>query len=134
MLTKSWLTGKLDALSFRYNIPNRQSNMAIMDIGVVSGFEAEKDKVEKKGLIKRIESASGRLIIYFDEVSLFDPFPNDKFFGSSRLKEFADDHFKFNENGRKFSKWVENTVGKGEIARFEQFLLQCFQKTLTSDT
>ena len=32
----------------------------------------------------------------------------------------------------KFSKWIENTVGKGEIARNEQFLLfpQCFQKTL----
>ena len=28
------------------------------------------------------------------------------------------------------NKWVENTVGKGEIARYEQFLLipQCFQK------
>ena len=28
------------------------------------------------------------------------------------------------------SKWVENTVGKGEIAPYEQFLLfpQCFQK------
>ena len=28
------------------------------------------------------------------------------------------------------SKWVENTVEKGEIARYEQFLLfpQCFQK------
>ena len=33
-------------------------------------------------------------------------------------------------------KWVENTVGKGEIARYEQFLLfpQCFQKTCTADT
>ena len=31
---------------------------------------------------------------------------------------------------RKLSKRVENTVGKGEIARYEQFLLfpQCFQK------
>ena len=31
---------------------------------------------------------------------------------------------------RKFSKLVENTVGKGEIARYEQFVLfpQCFQK------
>ena len=30
----------------------------------------------------------------------------------------------------KFSKWVENTVGKGEIARYEQFLIfpQCFQR------
>ena len=46
------------------------------------------------------------------------------------MKEFADDNFKFDENGRKLSKWVENTVGKGEIARYEQFLLfpQCFQK------
>ena len=50
------------------------------------------------------------------------------------MKEFADHNFKFDENGRKFSKRVENTVGKGEIARYEQFLLfsQCFQKTSTS--
>ena len=36
----------------------------------------------------------------------------------------------FDESGRKLSKGVENTVGKGEIARYEQFLLfpQCFQK------
>ena len=29
-----------------------------------------------------------------------------------------------------YPKWVESTVGKGEIARHEQFLLfpQCFQK------
>ena len=46
------------------------------------------------------------------------------------MKEFADHNFKFDENGRKSSNWVENTVGKGEIARYEQFLLfpQCFQK------
>ena len=46
------------------------------------------------------------------------------------MKEFADDNFKFVENGRKLSKRVENTVGKGEIARDEQFLLfpQCFKK------
>ena len=48
----------------------------------------------------------------------------------SKLKEFADDNFKFDKNGRKLSKRVENTVGKGEIAHYEQFLLfqQCFQK------
>ena len=35
-----------------------------------------------------------------------------------------------------FSKQVENTVGKGEIAHYEQFLLfpQFFQKTCTADT
>ena len=32
--------------------------------------------------------------------------------------EFADDNFKFQENGRKFSDREENTVGKGEIARY----------------
>ena len=49
---------------------------------------------------------------------------------SSKLKEFADDNFTFDENGRKLSKQVENAVGKGEIARYKQFLLfpQCFQK------
>ena len=33
-------------------------------------------------------------------------------------------------------KWIENTVGKGEIARYEQFLLfpQCFQKACAADT
>ena len=59
----------------------------------------------------------------------FNPLPDDKFY-TSKLKDFADDNFKFDENGRKLSKWVENTVGKGEIARHKQFLLfpQCFQK------
>ena len=64
-----------------------------------------------------------------------NPFPNDKFYSSKR-KEFADDNFKFDENDRKFFKQVENTLGKGEIARYEQFLLfpQCFQKNHTADT
>ena len=49
---------------------------------------------------------------------------------SSKLKEFADDYFKFDEIGRKLSKQVENTVGKGEIAHYKQFLLfpQYFQQ------
>ena len=53
-----------------------------------------------------------------------------------KLKEFADDSFKFGENCRKISKRVENTVGKGEIAHYEQFLLfpQCFQTASTTDT
>ena len=52
------------------------------------------------------------------------------------MKGFADHNFKLNENGREFSKWLENSVGKGEIAHYEQFLLfpQCFQKSHTADT
>ena len=46
------------------------------------------------------------------------------------MKEFADDNFNYDGNGRNLSKRVEHTVGKGEIARYEQFLPfpQCFQK------
>ena len=46
-----------------------------------------------------------------------------------KLKQLADNNLKFNENSMKFSKWIENTVGKVEIARYEQFLLfpKCFQ-------
>ena len=52
------------------------------------------------------------------------------------MKEFADDNYEYDENGRQFSKQVENTVGRGEIACYKQFLLfpQCFQKTCTADT
>ena len=58
------------------------------------------------------------------------PITRRQILGSSKLKEFTYDNFKFSENSRKLSKWVENTVGKGEIAHYEQFLLfpQCFQK------
>ena len=68
--------------------------------------------------------------------SRINPFPNNKILDSSKLKEFAEDNFKFDEKGTKFSEWFENTVGKGEIARYEQFLLfpQCFQKTCTAET
>ena len=44
-------------------------------------------------------------------------FLNRQIFDSSKLKEFADNNFEFDENGRQFSKRVENSVGKGEIAR-----------------
>ena len=56
-----------------------------------------------------------------------------KILDSSKLKEFAEDNFKFDENDRMFSKQTENTVVKGEIAHYEQFLLfpQCFQTSFT---
>ena len=59
------------------------------------------------------------------------PFPKGQILDSSKLKEFADNNFNFDENGRKFFKCLENTIGKGEIAYLKQFLLfqQCFQKT-----
>ena len=66
----------------------------------------------------------------------FSPFPTRQILDTSKLKEFADGYFKFDENGRRFLKWVENNMGKGEIARYEQFLCfqQCFQQASTADT
>ena len=63
-------------------------------------------------------------------------FPKRQILDFYELKEFADDNFKLDDKGREFSILVENTVGKGEIARYEQFLLfqQCFQKAFTTDT
>ena len=53
----------------------------------------------------------------------FNPLPDNKILDRSKLKQSADYNFKFDENSRKFSKWVGST-------RYEQFLLfpQCFQR------
>ena len=55
---------------------------------------------------------------------------NFTLFQTERL--IAYDNFNFDENGRKLSKWIENTVAKAEIARNEQFLLfpQCFKRLI----
>ena len=66
---------------------------------------------------------------------------NDKPFSERQILDFqtvmfADDNLKFGEHRGKFSNWVKNTVGKGEIAPYEQFLRfpRGFQKTSTADT
>ena len=53
----------------------------------------------------------------------FLTFTRRQILDSSKVEEFADNNFKFEKNGRKLSKQVKNTVGKGEIARYKQFLL-----------
>ena len=62
--------------------------------------------------------------------------PKRQIFYSSKLKEFADDNFRFYENGRQFFKPLENNEEKGEITRYEQILLfpECFQKICTAAT
>ena len=63
-------------------------------------------------------------------------FPNDKILDLTKMKEYADDNSKVDENGRRFSKWTENSVGQEEIACYKLFLLfpQSFLKTCTTDT
>ena len=55
-------------------------------------------------------------------------------FTISKLKEFADDNLKIDENGEKFYKTVENNVGTGGIARYKQIVLipRCFQENCTA--
>ena len=64
------------------------------------------------------------------------PFAKRQILDPYKLKGFAEDNLKFDENGHKFSKRVENNMGKGEIACYEQFLLlpQCFPKVSAADT
>ena len=53
---------------------------------------------------------------YMVFISHFKPFPKLQILGTSKLQGSAEDNFKFDENGIKFSIKVENTVGKREIA------------------
>ena len=59
-----------------------------------------------------------------NKVIIVKSLPNDKILGWPKLKEFADDKFKFDRYGRKFFKQRENAVGKGEIP-FYQAIQTC---------
>ena len=71
-----------------------------------------------------------------DVIITVKPFPKQQVLDSSNIKVFADDNFNVVENGKKLSKQVENIVGKGEIACYEQFLLfpKCFRNTCPTNT
>ena len=62
--------------------------------------------------------------------STVNSLPHDKILDWFKLKAFADDKIKMTENLKFVLGRVENTVGKGENAGYQHFLLflQCFQK------
>ena len=66
------------------------------------------------------------------QVSLFNPFPHMSILDSSNSAANKDMMAKI---GILSSAGVKNIVGKGEIARYEPFLLfpQCFQKQSVGD-
>ena len=78
-------------------------------------------------MIKLCAGQNSKDIISYDTLTHFQT-TNLK---TSKLKEFADDNFKFDEN-RKLPQRVENTGGKGEIARCKQFLFFPVFKRLVS--
>ena len=69
--------------------------------------------------LRPVELKTGNLTKIFQ----VKPWPNNIFYTLPTLKEFADDNSKFDDNGEKFSERIENTMGKGEIACYRQFLL-----------
>ena len=89
-------------------------------MAVLGALVFHKDIFSSSKLCCLVKCSSYQILTHF-QMTILDSF---------KLKEFADDNFKFDENERKLSKQVENTVRKGEIAHDEQFLLfpQCFQK------
>ena len=62
-------------------------------------------------------------------------FPNNKILNWSKLKAFADDTLKVAKMMISLNDRVENTVGKGENAGYQHFLLfqQCFPKPSSSE-
>ena len=60
-----------------------------------------------------------------------DSFPDNKILNQSKFKAFADDKINVTKKSKFDLGRVENNVGKGENAGYQQFLLfpQCFQKT-----
>ena len=44
------------------------------------------------------------------EKAAFSLFPKWQILDAYKLKEYADKNFKFDETGKRFSKWVENNV------------------------
>ena len=75
-------------------------------------------------------------IFYLVMIFSHYPFPKRQIVDTSNLKGFTGNNSKFDKMAKKFSKRVENTEVKGEIAHYKQCLLfpQCFQKACTADT
>ena len=55
------------------------------------------------------------------DISTFNPLPDIPILGSSNSEVHKDMMSIYGQMGIQWSDWVENIVGKGEIARYEQF-------------
>ena len=57
-------------------------------------------------------------------------FPKQQVLDLSKLKQFADDDFEFDDNGMKFFKRVENTMGTGKIDLYNVLELPFLEKEI----
>ena len=109
------------------------SDNNILELSILKWYANNKVKMlgfifdEISNIVWNWENAGNQHFLLFKQCFLKSWFPEVKVWNclvnsitrqqildSSTLKEFADDHFKFDENSRKLSKRVENTVGKGK--------------------
>ena len=92
----------------------------------VAEIRAQRIQREKKQNQQQQQQQAAASVSFF---GFYVPINRRQILDSSKLKEFADDNFKFDEND-KVIRMGRKRVGKREIARYEQFLLfpQCFQK------
>ena len=116
---------EVDAADLERNLEAIKTDMASASV---------KENSQRYAVIQKLGTKVRILLLFFTFLFFFfffpfcSAFPKRQILDSSKLKEFADDNFKFDENGRKLSKQIENSVVKGEIAHDEQFLLfpHCF--------
>ena len=74
-------------------------------------------------VVRKQGHTPGNITDLNDMTLAVNPFPNDKFETLPNWESFQTTILNFDETGKKLSKRVENTVGKGEIAHYEQCLL-----------
>ena len=84
------------------------------DLKQQAAMYTQQQRLEKMTKLK--ESRDDDVISKF----LGQIFRKGQILGSTKLIKFADNNFKFDENDRKFSKRVENNVGR-EIACYKRF-------------
>ena len=64
------------------------------------------------------------------ELAAFNSLPSNNFLDMTKLKAFADNKINVTKQLKFVLEGIENSVGKGESADYQHFLLfpQCFQK------
>ena len=113
-----------------------KAHLINMHLLVPRSRSSAKVKLKYKGNISQKMAVLGVFVFHkhilfkFVICKCLNPLPDDKNLDWSKLKAFADDKSNATKMIISVFDRVENIVGKGKIARYEQFLLfpQCFQK------
>ncbi|XP_077076926.1 CD109 antigen isoform X2 [Siphateles boraxobius] len=58
--------------SLREGLGLSQTGMAILDVGLLTGFSLAQDGVQIDDIVRRVETPTGRVILYLDTVTIFE--------------------------------------------------------------